>query len=78
MYFSDKKLGLIIDIAKIVGGVVKDTVDTGDYRLTLIVEKKIDDKNGVVVSHVTVDKKMSKLQVDLITKRLKTMMEKDI
>lgn len=64
------------DLAKIVGGVVKDTIDVGDYRITIMVEKKIDDKVGVVMETITVDKKMSALDVEIITKRLKELVEK--
>ena len=42
----------LIDLAKIVGGVVRDTVDVGDYRITVMIEKKIDDKVGVIVDSI--------------------------
>lgn len=64
------------DIAKILGGVVKDTLDVGNYRITIMIEKKIDDKMGVVMETITVDKRMSALDVDVIAKKLKELVEK--
>ena len=64
------------DLAKILGGVVKDTLDMGDYRITILIEKKIDDKTGIVMETITVDKRMSTLDVDVITKTLKELVEK--
>jgi hypothetical protein len=39
----------LADTLKILEGVVKNTIDIGDYRITIIVERKIDEKNGVVI-----------------------------
>lgn len=64
------------DLAKILGGVVKDTLDIGNYRVTIMIEKKIDDKIGVVMETITVDKRMSALDVEIITKKLKELVEK--
>ncbi len=64
------------DLAKILGGVVKDTLDVGNYRITIMIEKKVDDKTGVIIDTVTVDKKMSVLDVEIITKKLKELVEK--
>lgn len=64
------------DIAKILGRVVKDTLDVGNYRITIMIEKKIDDKMGVVMETITVDKRMSALDVDVIAKKLKELVEK--
>ena len=47
------------DLAKILGGVVKDTLDMSNYRNT-----------------ITVDKRMSTLDVEIITKKLKELVEK--
>lgn len=66
----------LIDLAKIVGGVVRDTVDVGDYRITIMIERKIDDKVGVVIDSISVDKRMSVLDVDIIKRRLKELVEK--
>ena len=66
----------LIDLAKIVGGVVRDTVDVGDYRITIMIEKKIDNKIGVIVDSISVDKRMSALDVDIIKRRLKELVEK--
>ena len=66
----------LIDLAKIVGGVVRDTVDVGNYRITIMIEKKIDDKMGVIVDSISVDKRMSALDVDIIKKRLKELVDK--
>lgn len=64
------------DLAKILGGAVKDTLDVGNYRITVMIEKKIDDKMGVVMETITVDKRMSALDVEIITKKLKELVEK--
>ena len=64
------------DLAKILGGVVKDTLDVGNYRITIMIEKKIDDKMGIVMETITVDKRMSTLDVEIITKTLKELVEK--
>jgi hypothetical protein len=66
----------LTDTLKILGGVVKDTIDVGDYRITLIVERKIDEKNGIVVDNMVVEKRLSRLQVDTIVKRLKDVISK--
>ena len=66
----------LIDLAKIVGGVVRDTVDVGDYRITIMIERKIDDKVGVVIDSISVDKRMSALDVDIIKRSLKELVEK--
>lgn len=64
------------DLAKILGGVVKDTLDMGNYRITIIIEKKVDDKTGVIMDTITVDKRMSTLDVEIITKKLKELVER--
>lgn len=64
------------DLAKILGGVVKDTLDVGNYRITIMIEKKVDDKIGVIMETLTIDKRMSALDVDIITKKLKELIEK--
>jgi hypothetical protein len=64
------------DLAKILGGVVKDTLDVGNYRITIMIEKKIDDKMGVVMETITVDRRMSALDVEIIIKKLKELVEK--
>ena len=66
----------LTDTLKILGGVVKDTIDVGDYRITLIVERKIDEKNGIVVDNTVVEKRLSRLQVDTVVKRLKDVINK--
>ena len=66
----------LIDLAKIVGGVVRDTVDVGDYRITIMIERKIDDKVGVIIDSISVDKRMSALDVDIIKRSLKELVEK--
>lgn len=67
----------IVDIAKILGKVVKDTIDVGDYRITVIIEKKIDDKQGVVIEHISVDKRMNVLETDIIARKLRSVIEKN-
>lgn len=64
------------DLAKILGGVVKDTLDVDNYRITVMIEKKIDDNTGIVMETITVDKRMSVLDVEIITKTLKELVEK--
>lgn len=66
----------LTDTLKILGGVVKDTIDVGDYRITLIVERKIDEKNGIVIDDMVVEKRLSRLQIDTIVKRLKDVINK--
>jgi len=67
---------ILLDLAKILGGVVKDTLDVGDYRITVMIEKKIDDNMGVVMETITVDKRMSALDLEIITKSLRKLVEK--
>lgn len=64
------------DLAKILGGVVKDTLDMGNYRITIMIEKKIDDNVGVVMETISVDKRMSALDLEIIIKALKELVEK--
>lgn len=64
------------NLAKILGGVVKDTLDVDNYRITIMIEKKVDERTGVVMETITVDKKMSALDVEIITKKLKELVEK--
>ena len=64
------------DLAKILGGVVKDTLDVGNYRITIMIEKKVDEKIGLIMETITVDKRMSALDVEIITKRIKELVEK--
>jgi len=66
----------LVDTLKILGGVVKDTLSIGDYRITIIVEKKIDEKNGIVVENMVVEKKLSGSQIEMIIQRLKDVMNK--
>jgi hypothetical protein len=66
----------LTDTLKILGGVVKETIDAGDYRVTLIVERKIDEKNGIVIDYTVVEKRLSRLQIDTIIKRLKDVINK--
>ena len=56
----------LVDTLKILGGVIKDTLDMGDYRITVIVERKIDDKNGIIVENMVVEKRLSGLQIETI------------
>ena len=66
----------LADTLRILGGVVKNTIDVGDYRITIIVERKIDEKNGVVVENMVVEKRLSRLQIDTIIQRLKDVLNK--
>ena len=67
---------VLFDLAKILGSVVKDSLDVGDYRITVIVERKIDEKMGVVIENMSVDKRMSSLEVEKFTTRFKELIEK--
>jgi len=67
---------ILWDLAKILGGIVRDTLDVRDYRITLMIERKVDDKMGVVVESISVDKRMSALEVETFTRRLKELIEK--
>jgi len=67
---------ILWDLTKILGRVVRDTLDVGDYRITLMIERKVDDKMGVVVESISVDKRMSALEVETFTRRLKELIEK--
>lgn len=64
------------DTLKILGGVIKDTLDVGDYRITVIVERKIDDKNGLIEENIIVEKRLSASQVEIIVRRLKDVLNK--
>lgn len=66
----------IIDLVKIVGNVVRDSLDFNDYRITILIERKIGDKMGVVVESISVDKKMSVLEAETFSRRLKELIEK--
>ena len=66
----------LADALKILGGVVKDTIDVGDYRITVIVERKIDDKNGIVIDSTVVEKRLSGLQIETVIQRLKNVINK--
>lgn len=67
---------LFIDLAKILGGVVRDTIDVADYRISIMIERKIDDKVGIVVNSVSVDKRMSAMDAEIIGRKLKELVEK--
>jgi hypothetical protein len=61
----------LADTLKILGGVVKDTIDVSDFRITIIVERKIDEKNGVMVENMVSEKRLSGMQIEAIVQRLK-------
>lgn len=67
---------LFIDLAKILGKVVVDVADVGDYRITIMIERKIDDKVGIVVNSISVDKRMSVMDAEIIGRKLKELVEK--
>jgi hypothetical protein len=41
-----------------------------------MIEKKIDDKTGIVMDTITVDKRMSALDLEIIIKKLKELVDK--
>ena len=67
----------VLDIAKILGKTVIDAMDVKDYRITVIIEKKIDSKLGIVVEHLTVEKRMNAIDADIITKKFKELIKND-
>jgi hypothetical protein len=66
----------LADTLKILGSVIKDTVDIGDYRITIIVERKMDDKNGIMIDNTVVEKRLSGAQIDTVIKRLKNVINR--
>jgi hypothetical protein len=66
----------LADTLKILGGVVKDTIDVGDYRITIIVERKVDEKIGVIVDNMVAEKRLSRLQIETIVQRLRDVINK--
>lgn len=64
------------DTLKILGGVIKDTLDVGDYRITIIVERKVDNKSGVIVENMIVERRLSGSQIEIIIQRLKDVLNK--
>ncbi len=56
---------------KILGGVVKETIDVGDYRITVIVERKIDEKIGVVIENIVIERRSRRLDITAIIQRIK-------
>ncbi len=61
----------LADALKILEDVVKNTIDVGDYRITVIVEKKINEKSGVIIEDMVVEKRLSKSQIGEAFKRIK-------
>jgi hypothetical protein len=64
------------DTLKILGGVIKDTLDMGDYRITLIIERKVDDKSGIIIEDIVVEKKLSESQIETIIQRFEDVINK--
>jgi len=64
------------DTLTILGGVIKETLDIGDYRITVIIERKVDDKSGIIIENMIVEKRFSGLQIGTIIRRFKDMMNK--
>ncbi len=61
---------------RILGGVIKNTIDIGDYRITVIIERKIDEKNGIIVDNMVVEKRLNGVEIENITQRLKDVMNR--
>jgi hypothetical protein len=70
------KVKLFIDVAKILGGVVRDTIDVSDYKITILIERKIDDKVGLIVEDISVEKKMSTMDVEIMGRKLRELVGK--
>lgn len=73
---SSKAVKIGIDILKFVGNVVMDTADIGDYRVTVILERKIDNKQGLVIDNISVDKRMNRLQAEVTMRNIKEILNK--
>lgn len=71
-----KAVKIGIDVLKFVGNIAKDVATVEDYRVTVILEKRIDDKMGVVVDNISVDKQMSVLQANLIMRNIREMLKR--
>lgn len=67
---------VFIGLAKTFGEIVRDTLNVGDYKIMIVIEKKIDDKQGIVVKNINVDKQMSVLEMEIMYKRLEELIEK--
>lgn len=67
---------LLVDLVRIVGKTIIDTTDTRDYRITILVEKKIDDVQGIIVDSISIDKRMNFVEMEIITRRLKDLINK--
>ena len=67
---------IVIDLLKFVGNTVRDSVDVRTYRITVMIEDNIDDNNSVLLEHITVDKKLSILQLKIIIKEIRALFNK--
>jgi len=67
---------VVIDLLKLVGNTIRDATDTRTYRITIIIEDKIDDNNGIVVEHIVINKELSTLQIKTLTKEIRALLNK--
>lgn len=68
---------LFLELAKVVGPIIRDVVDFRDYRFTIIIERKIDDKSGILIEKLEFEKKMNALEIDIITKKIKEFIDRE-
>lgn len=66
----------LLGIAKVLGGVVRDTIDTGDYKVTIFIERKVDDDMGILIDHISIEKRMNVIEVETMRRRLKDLVNK--
>ena len=61
-------------LGKLAMGVIKSIADgdfvVSDYNITIIVDKKIDEKCGVLVKQQTITRRMTKVQAEAIIKKM--------
>jgi len=61
-------------LGKLAMGVIKSVANgdfvISDYNITIIIDKKVDEKCGVVVKQQTITRRMTKIQADAIAKRM--------
>ncbi len=61
-------------LGKLAMGVIKSLVNgdfvVSDYNITITVDKKVDEKCGVVIEHKTITRRMTKMQAEAIAKKM--------
>lgn len=61
-------------LGKLAMGVIKSIADgdfvVSDYNITIIVDKKVDEKCGIVVKQHTITRRITKVQAEAIIKKM--------